>query len=598
LAAYRGTFTGPFLADDLGAIAGNPTIRHWMSALAPPAGGTPVEGRPLVNLSLAANYVLSGSAVGSYHVINLLIHVLVGLTLFGVVHRTLARIFPAEWAFPLIAAGLIALIWTVHPLQTEAVTYLSQRSESLMGLFYLLTLYAFIRSVEPSARARGWAIVSVASCSLGMATKEVMVTAPLMVWLYDRCFLAGSFAESWRRRRALLIALGCSWALLAALMVFSRDRAGTVGFNAGVPWWAYGLTQFRAVAHYLRLCFLPWPLIADYGRSLGGKPSEVALDAVVVIVLVSITVALLVRRPAWGFLGAWFFLILAPTSTIVPIATEILAERRAYLSVAAPVTAAVLVVLAIGRSVLPGLRGFGLAVGLCVVVAGLGIIATARRNRVYRSAEAFWTDVALKIPSHAGAQNNLGNLALRTEHWDEAEAHYRAALRFVPAYADANSNLANLLARRERWEEAIEHYQIALRYRPNDPAIRLPLGQAFYRLGNALAEAGKLPNAAQAYQQALLAAPSLADAHANFGLVLAQLDRAPEAMRELEAAVRLEPGAADVHNNLGGLLAQSGRLADARIQFELAVRLKPDYREARDNLQRVDTLISRGLARP
>ena len=147
LAAYANSFSGSFVFDDADSIAENPTIRRlWPpgAALSPPGGGITVSGRPFLNLTLACNYALGGTNVSGYHAANLAIHVLAGLVLFGIARRTL-RSNP-------VLAFAIALIWTVHPLQTESVTYIVQRAESLMGLFYLLTLYCFIRGAGAGAR--------------------------------------------------------------------------------------------------------------------------------------------------------------------------------------------------------------------------------------------------------------------------------------------------------------------------------------------------------------------------------------------------------------------------------------------------------------
>ena len=179
-----------------------------------------VGGRPVVSLTLAINYALGGMNVWGYHAVNLAIHILAAWTLFGVMRRTL--LLPAlqerfgSAATPLALAA--ALLWTIHPLQTESVTYVIQRTESLVGLFYLLTLYCVIRGadVRPASDRPGTRAPSAASCLLGMATKEVMVTAPLIVLLYDRTFLAGSFREAWRRRCGLYLALAATWGVVAA----------------------------------------------------------------------------------------------------------------------------------------------------------------------------------------------------------------------------------------------------------------------------------------------------------------------------------------------------------------------------------------------
>jgi protein O-mannosyl-transferase len=185
-------------------------------------------GRPVVNLSLALNYALGGSNVWGYHALNLAIHIiLAGLTLFGVVRRTLLRPALRERFSPSAArlALVVAVLWTAHPLQTEAVTYVSQRCESLMGLFYLLTLYCFVRGAD-SQRCGWWFTLSVVACLLGMATKEVMVTAPLLVLLYDRTFVTGSFRKAWTRHRRLYLSLAGTWLLLGYLMAGLHYRGG------------------------------------------------------------------------------------------------------------------------------------------------------------------------------------------------------------------------------------------------------------------------------------------------------------------------------------------------------------------------------------
>ena len=182
----------------------------------------------MVNLSLAINYALGGMATWGYHALNLAIHILAGLTLFGVVRRTLLQpsLLTRFGQAALSLALAVAVIWTIHPLQTEAVTYIAQRAESLMGLFYLLTVYCFIRGTE-SETPGIWYKLSVAACLLGMASKEVMISAPLMVLLYDRTFVGGSFRQAWERRRPLYMGLFGTWLLLGYLVVGTHNRNRT-----------------------------------------------------------------------------------------------------------------------------------------------------------------------------------------------------------------------------------------------------------------------------------------------------------------------------------------------------------------------------------
>jgi hypothetical protein len=228
----------PFLFDDTRAITDNPTIRHLgalRAVLSPPHDGSAVMGRPLVNITLAINYAIGGTSVYGYHVFNLLLHICTGLALFGVARRTLLQPVLTARFGPIATevALAVSLLWTLHPLQTESVTCVVQRTELLVGLFYVLTLYGFVRSTERGA-ALDWAPLAVASCVLGMASKEVMVTAPLMVLLYDRTFVAGSFRGAWRTRRTFYCFLGGTWLLLAALVANTGgSRGAAAGFGLG-----------------------------------------------------------------------------------------------------------------------------------------------------------------------------------------------------------------------------------------------------------------------------------------------------------------------------------------------------------------------------
>src|SRR5688500_477519 len=192
--AYANSFSVPLLFDDWVTIQHNPRLRQlWpiWSALSPPEYSG-VGGRPVANLSFVLNYALTGESVPGFHAINLAIHFLAGLTLFGIVRRTLRlpqwreRFHRSAGAVALAVAGL----WMLQPVQTQSVTYVSQRTESLMGLFYLFTLYAFIRGAT-SPGSRAWFIAAVASCFAGMGTKEGMVTIPVIILLYDFVFLSG-----------------------------------------------------------------------------------------------------------------------------------------------------------------------------------------------------------------------------------------------------------------------------------------------------------------------------------------------------------------------------------------------------------------------
>ncbi|SDR88572.1 tetratricopeptide repeat protein [Opitutus sp. GAS368] len=649
IAAYWNSLSGPFVFDDLPAIVDNPTIRHLArlgDVLRPPNDGCAVTGRPLLNLTFALNYAWGGTDPRGYHISNLLIHLLAGLTLFGLVRRTLLKpVFHGRFSdSATLLAATTALLWAVHPLQTESVTLVVQRSESLMGLCYLAALYFFSRAMDATAAPKGWLLLTVACCALGMACKEVMATAPFMVLLYDRTFVAGTFREALQRRRPFYIGLFAAWLPLFWLVAGGGGTRGAgAGLGLGVSWWSYALKQCEAVVLYLRLSCWPHPLILDYGVDVVNTIRPVAPQALTLLFLIAGTLVALRRRPALGFLGAWFFVILMPSSSIVPLIGQTVAEHRMYLPLAAVVAAVVL-----GLFGLLGKGSFGVFAVLVLACGGL----TVQRNEDYRDAVTLWRDTALKQrdnyrahynlavelarmpgghaeaiseyekslqlqPSYAEAHNNLAiELARFPGREDEALRHYQTALQLRPDFADAHYNLAIELGKRpDGAAEAITHYETALRLRPgyaeahNNLAVelakipgRLPLviehykaalqaqpdyPEAHHGLANALAMSPeRLPEAVAHYEMALRLRPDYVEAHYSLAAVLAQLPgRTSEAIAHYESVLRLRPDHFYAHYNLANELAKlPPRLPEAIAHYETAVRLKPDFLEARNNL--------------
>ncbi len=557
---YANSLSAPFLFDDAGAVLGNSTIRSLASfaVFNPPADGSTTTGRPLVNLSYALNYALGGEHVVGYRVVNVAIHALAALTLFGLLRRTFScvrgrgplagdvsassrasALLPSSFN-PDVAALTIAALWALHPLQTESVVCIAQRTESLCGLFYLLTLYAFARATIPSeggARCpqRAWLVVSVGSCLLGMAAKEVMVTAPLVVLLYDRTFVAGTFAGALRVRRGYYAALAGTWLLLAFLVLQnSGARGASAGFGLGVTPWTYLLTQADALVRYLGLTLWPHPLVLDYGTGVAGALAEVWWQGVIVLMLLAATVWALVRRPVLGFVGAWFFLILAPSSSFVPLVAQTMAEHRMYLPLAAVLTVATLALFRFSGA---------LRWPFVVAVVASSAVVTAVRNRDYRDAIAIWSDTVAHAPPHSRAFTNLGSAYVAAGRPAEALMPLDRALALNPADYSAQRNRALALLALGRADEAAVIFTALPAREPGEAA-------EYFELGNAYAREGKFPEAAAAYTRTATLDPAHFAARANLGNALLAAGRAAEAIAAYESALRLRPSDARLLENL------------------------------------------------
>jgi tetratricopeptide (TPR) repeat protein len=282
-----------------------------------------------------------------------------------------------------------------------------------------------------------------------MASKEVMVSAPVMVLLYDRTFLAGTFQEAWRRRRRLYLGLAATWIPLAYLVAsIGGDRGGTTGTGSGVNIGAYALTQFPAVVNYLWLSLWPHPLVFDYGAEWVKDAVEVVPAALVLIGLVAGTLFALKRRPVVGFLGAWFFAILAPTS-LIPGARQTMAEHRMYLALADVITLLVLGVHAWG-----GRRAL---VAWCALALGLGWL-TVSRNEDYRTELSIWGDTAAKRPRNPWVQTNLGMALYDQGKAAESIRYFERSLKLGTDDAGPHNNLGLAMAKLGRLPEAVEQY--------------------------------------------------------------------------------------------------------------------------------------------
>ncbi len=511
--AYAPALRAPFVLDDFGSVTSNPSIRSlWplSAALHPPP--STVTGRPVVNYTLAISTALTKALaadtthIGSgdrdeptigHHLFNLLVHLACGGLLFGVVRRTLrSQRFDASLrgrSAP-FAAALTAL-WLLHPIQTEAVDYVVQRTETVVALFLLGTLYAWVRAWEsPGRRERAaWRVAAVSMCLIGMGAKEVMVVAPVLILLYDRAFRLGSWSELFRESNVdrpgdgriwFYGALFCTIGWLIAILV-GNPRGGTVGFDR-VKWYDYLYDQGWAIGHYLRLTLWPTGLSVDYGERLPAgvarAPGFAFLIACGVLTLVAWTRA---ARWGWfGFLGAWFFLILAASSSIVPVATEVAAERRLYL----PLAAVLLLLLLAGDALLrrpfrsaPSRHPLArfLAPALVIGIAVVSAAFTFQRSRLYQDSEALYRDAIAKVPSNSRIYGYLaGFLEQQPARVADALVLYRQAVAIDSNDVHAWDGLAQLLIDQHQYAEGKQVVERLLEKNPNVPHLYDLLGVA------------------------------------------------------------------------------------------------------------------------
>ncbi len=545
-AIYGRAAQAPFVHDDNISVLSNPSIvRLWPlfgtadspGPLTPPRDAV-TSGRPLVNLSLALNYRFGGYDTFGYHVVNMVIHVFSSILLYGIVRRTLMLDrLRARFGGASAQLGMaVALVWAIHPLQTDAVEYVSQRTESMMGLFYLATLYASLRYFSLETRPGQVVAVGAATlaCLSGMACKEVMVSAPVMTLLFDRTFVTGSIPGALKKSWPLYAGLASGWILLLALN-FDAPRSQAAGLSAGLPAYVWWFTQAKVTLLYLKLSVWPWPLVIHHATPfLWTFP--VALPWLVPVVLAACaTVILLWRRDTIGYLGAWFFVILSPT-LVVPMPSEVMAERRMYLPLAAVV--ALVIVGAFGvlgrRERPPGSscnpvgnwrsplwRTMFASTVLIIVFA----VVTSYRLETYRDVVTMWRDAVAHQPNNVRATINLGC-----------------------ALEDAG-----------RREEAIEQFERTLQIDATHPDA----GLAHRSLGLAWAKLKQPDKAIQHLELAMQLRPDVATDHDVLGSLLLSVHRFPSAIEQLKLAARQQPTDVLVRANLASAYANTGRWPEA-----------------------------------
>lgn len=590
LFAWSNSFSVPLLLDDAWNLVKNPGMESLWPPWLPNAGsaGTGLAGRPVTAFTFAVNHAISGTSVWSYHLFNLSIHVLSGLVLFGLLRRAIYSVGrgtadktrfsenEARWL-----AFFCALAWLVHPLATQAVTYITQRLESLAALFYLATLYGAARSVEPGASEKcrpWWGAVSVAAFILGVGSKETLVTAPFAVLLYEWTVTGKGplriLSSSPLRYLGYLAGLG----LLAALVLSGQTAGHAYAGNAVFSGLDYFLFQPRVIWRYIRLAFFPVGLCFDYGQH--GIPAGNLLDGPVTLKLAygaalclpfAAGLVMVFKRRAAGLAASLFFLILAPTSSILPLFL-VIEEHRAYLPLACLVS-------------LAGVGGYGLlrragfpalvpaAIGVSLVLALAAL--TFERNLDFKTEESIWTATLSAAPENPRAYASLAKLAGQAGDPEKATALYRKAVNLYPDYAIARVNLGILLAGMGRVREAADQYALVIES-PSPFIKKTERAMALSNLGKIFLNLGHPERAVEFFDRAVTLEPDWATALSNLGAALAASGRPGDALRPLMRAIELDPDHIEGRLNLALALQSLGRTEDAERFLAQARALAPE----------------------
>ena len=572
---YSNSLHGDFIYDDIYDILDNPSIQKLMPLkelfMANWNGKLTLLSRPVVNLSFAISYAMGGFKPFYFHLFNLLIHVFAGMALFGIVRRALSlpkmKLIYGD-NIPLLAI-LIAILWAIHPLQTESVTYMTQRFESLMGCFSLVCVYCAIRAGDSSHPGR-WAFLSALSCFLALGSKEVAVSIPILILLFDRAFMAGSFKEAWHRRRLLYLGLLLAWGCFGWIQLQAQGRAPWAGFGLEMPWWRYALSQPGVILHYLRLVAWPDPLCIDYMWLPAKTLNRVLPGALVIGGLLLGTGYSLIRKPGLGFLGASFFLILAPTSSIMPLA-DLAVEHRMYLPLAPVIAGLVLGSYHLARVLhdrnwMPWpIARFVIIALVAMTLASLGGL-TYLRNTDYRSALNIWGDTVQKVPNNPRAHLNYGSALKKEGYIDDAIKEYKKAIELAPRIPMGYTNLGAIYGERGEIDESLNYLNKAIILSPENP-------QYLSNLGLVLLKIQLYDNSLSYFEKAVQVSPEYAPGYANIGEVFFQKKDYGKSILNFKKAIEINPRAFKYHWGLAVSLLESGNEVAASAAFGEALRL-------------------------
>jgi tetratricopeptide (TPR) repeat protein len=578
---YSNTMGCPFIFDDVPNILDNPHIRLTsltVEGMTKAGIESPSSNRPVANISFALNYFFHGYNIRGYHIVNILIHITTGIFLYVFAKTTLSipsvrsMVGPPGW-IPFFTV----CIWLVHPIQTQSVTYIVQRMNSMAAMFYVMSFMLYAKARLAEEKRKRWALF--AGCSLAgilaLGSKEIAATLPFFIFLYEWYFFQ-ELSWTWLRRHALRFAGLLAILAIMAIILLETDASQR-------KWSLYDiqkftlpqriLTEFQVVIYYISLLIFPnhSRLNLDYDFPLSHSlfdPVTTFLSIVAIAGLLGLACYMTKKERLFSFCILWFLGNLVIESSVIPLA--LIYEHRTYLP---SMLVGLMAVTLAYRYIRPKWLTVAVLCGMVMVYS----VWTYQRNTVWSDDLIFWKDCVEKSPKKARPHNNLGNALKRQGRINEAVHHFSESLRLDPDYAKAHNNLGNALKSQGKLKEAMSHYLEALRIKPD-------YGDAHYNLGNAFKKLGKLEEAIDHYLEALRIKPHYAEVHNNLGNVMAMQGKMAEAIDHFSEALRIKPDFPLAHSNLGNALLSQGDLKEAISHYLESLRIRPDDAKAHFNL--------------
>jgi len=480
------------------------------------------KSRPVANITFALNYLFSQYNVAGYRLTNIFIHIVAGLLLFFLAKRTLQLSFPGKGNF--LACSwlpfIVSLVWLVHPVQTQSVTYMIQRMNSLAAMFYLMSLVLYIEGRlcrEKVFTSLFW-LGSFVAGLLALGSKEVAITLPFFIVLYEWYFFQDLNFKLSKKRFFLLVA-GLAGVAMVALFYLGDNPFAVIMSGYDGRNFTLGqrlLTELRVVFYYLTLVFYPDPirLNLDHDFLISQSlltPLSTILSLAGLLFMGGAAVRLARKERIISFAILWFLGNLLIESSIIPL--EIVYEHRLYLP-------SMMVILAMAVTWYRYLPLKNLQVAVVVLTVMVFCFWTYQRNYDWADRITLWGDCIKKSPDKARPHNNLAVALKQAGRLDEAEANFRRTIKLDPGFFEAYNNLGNIMMMTGRVNEAVNYYGQGVSIKPGIALMRVNLGMA-------LKESWRLREAREQFVQALKLQPGNVDARMNLYMVNKMLAASP-----------------------------------------------------------------------